>query len=75
MANPTRGLFAIEDEHGEFTIAELLSATDIELGDVLEGDLHSLGSETFAKVRSKNSVRVFVEDIHASAARAREMLR
>ncbi|MEI2454559.1 hypothetical protein [Lysobacter firmicutimachus] len=43
--NPIRGMFVVEVvEYGEYMVFELLDSVDIELGNIIAGDLRALGS-------------------------------
>jgi hypothetical protein len=67
------GFAAIETSAGEYTIAELLGG-ELEAGDQVEGNLESLGGATLMRLPSRERLRVFVQDCHASATRAGQLL-
>jgi hypothetical protein len=67
------GLLAIETARGEYTIAEPIGV-GAAVGDVLEGDLRTLGRRALVKVTTGRVLRVAVHDGHADAARVRELL-
>ena len=69
----TNGFIAIRTDAEEYTIAELLGA-EVAVGDVLEGDLEALAGETLQNVDSLERIEVFIQDIHADAARAAQLL-
>lgn len=71
--NATNGFAAVETRLGEYTIVELLSG-DVDEGDVIDGDLQSLGSATLVRVRTGGHLRVFIQDCRASAVRADDLL-
>lgn len=64
------GWIAIRDEIGEITIAELLGGYDIEIGNRITGDLHSLGGETFYNQSEDEEIDVFVQYINLSEQQA-----
>lgn len=65
LYNPKRGMAALITENDEYTSFELLGH-DIEVGDVITGDLESLGGETWYNQTQMEEIEVFVEDIHGS---------
>lgn len=68
------GFAAIETSSGEFTVAELLGC-ELEPGDRVEGNLESLGGETLRKLDDGELLDVYIQDCHADAARANQLLR
>lgn len=74
MINPRKGLVAILTENNSFTIAEVLEMTLPELGDIVQGDLESLGGETLYNVTRKETIEVFIQDIYADINHARMLL-
>ena len=69
LINPKRGLAALLTENGDYTSFELLGY-DVEIGDVISGDLESLGSETWSNESKRERIEVIVEDIYGSKATA-----
>jgi hypothetical protein len=53
------GFAAIVTAAGEYTIAELLG-DEVEPGDVVDGNLESLGGETLVRVATKERLSVFI---------------
>ncbi|HGN0867346.1 TPA: hypothetical protein ACKROV_000556 [Providencia alcalifaciens] len=64
------GWIAIRDEFGEITIAELLGGYDVEKGNVITGNLHSEGGETFYNHSTDEELDVYVEYIHLTEAQS-----
>jgi hypothetical protein len=63
--NPTRGMAALITENGEYTSFETLG-DDVELGDILSGDLESVGGETWYNETKHEEIEVMVEDIYGT---------
>jgi hypothetical protein len=72
-ASSVNGFVAIETDAGEYTIAEPTDG-ELEPGDEVDGSLDSLGNEILTNARSGERVSVFIQDCHATAARASELL-
>lgn len=75
LVNPRRGMIAVETEDGGYTVFELLGGYEIELGDVISGNLESLGREKFTNIRNRQTLDVFVEAVQATLVNARQLLR
>ena len=61
--NPKRGMVAIATEDDGYTIIELLSSWDIEVGDtLLWRNGHGLGSEIYENVSKKTEAEVYVQN-------------
>lgn len=69
LINQKNGLAALITEYEEYTSFEPLNH-DIELGDVISGNLESLGSKTWLNETKHEHIDVFVEDIHGSKGTA-----
>lgn len=69
------GWIAIRDEGGEITLAELIGGYDVEKGNVISGNLHSLGTESFYNHSTDEALDVFVQEIHASDQQALNLIR
>lgn len=65
LINPKRGMAALVTENEEYTSFELLGY-DVEIGDIIRGDLESVGSETWYKETQMEKIEVMVEDIYGS---------
>lgn len=55
------GFIIIRDEMGEFVIAQLTEKYDVERGDVVSGNLHASGNESFLNQTQNEPMRVFVK--------------
>ncbi|EJD6474877.1 hypothetical protein ACUBYX_002157 [Providencia rettgeri] len=64
------GWVAIRDEIGEITIAELIGGYDVEKGNIITGNLHSEGGETFYNLSTDEELDVYVEYIHLTEVQA-----
>ena len=60
--NHKRGLVVFQDVSGNCGYFEVLGAGDLEKGDIIMGNLRSLGGETITKRDTKESIEVFIED-------------
>jgi len=74
LLNPTRGMASLITETGEHTSFEVLGPFNLNLNDIINGDLESLGSETWYNVTKMEQLDVFVEDIHCSSDRALKII-
>lgn len=72
--NYKRGLVIFEDEIGDYGYFEVLGTEELEEDDIVLGNLHSLGGETIVKKRTKERIKVFVEDFGMSYKIAMEMV-
>ena len=63
LINPKRGMASLITEYGEYTSFELLGC-DVEIGDIIIGNLESIGSETWRNETKMKEIDVFVEDTH-----------
>ena len=61
--NPHRGMVAIATEDSGFTIIELTSGWDLEVGDVITwANGYGLGSEIYENLTQRTSEEVFVQN-------------
>lgn len=74
LLNPKRGMVTALTENGEYTSFEILGGYDVEIGDVISGNLESLGGETFYNQTKKEKFEVFVEDIYNTKDIALEII-
>lgn len=65
LINPKRGMAALVTENEEYTSFELLGH-DVEIGDIIRGDLESVGSETWYNETQMEKIEVMVEDIYGN---------
>jgi hypothetical protein len=75
VINPDRAMVAIATEDDGFTIIELLSEWNIEVGDSIEwANGHGLGDETYENVTKGSSAKVYVQNHAVSESSLREQL-
>ncbi|MBL5899961.1 hypothetical protein I7V27_13620 [Lelliottia amnigena] len=55
------GWIAIRDDRGEITIAELLGGYNVEIGNVVSGDLHTCGGSSFFNRSTNEELSVMVQ--------------
>ena len=65
LLNPKRGMAALITENGEYTTFEPLGY-DVELGDIVTGDLESVGGETWFNETKDEKIEVMVENIYGN---------
>lgn len=73
LMNPRRGMAALMTEDGDYTSFEILGS-DLELGDILSGNLEALGGETWYNETQLEEVDVYVEDIYGSKYTASKII-
>jgi len=73
--NPGRGMVAIETEDDGFTIIELLSGWDLEIGDaVVWTNGYGLGSEVYENRTKQSRSEVYVQNHAVNRAILRQQL-
>ena len=72
--NQQKGFIAVETDSNEFSVFELLGGYDVEIGDVISGDLKSLGGETVINKTQSEEMDVFIQDCHCDAQRVRQLM-
>jgi len=73
--NQARGMVAIATEDDGYTIIELLSNWDIELGDaIVWADRYGLGSEVYENLTKQTREQVYVQNHSVSKANLRQQL-
>ena len=75
--NSNRGMVAILTEDGGYTIIELTSGWDLEIGDAISwANGYGLGFETYENLTQQSREEVFVQnhDVNASNLRAQLLL-
>lgn len=73
--NPSRGMVAIETEDDGFTIVELLSEWDVEIGDaVVWANGYGLGSEVYENRTKRSRSTVYVQNHSVNRAILRQQL-
>lgn len=75
-ANPSRGMVAIETEDGGFTIIELISDWDLEVGDdIAWANDYGLGSEVYRNLTKGVQFEVYVQNHDVNRSNLRAQLR
>lgn len=73
--NPARGMVAIATEDDGYTIIELLSHWDIEVGDsIIWANGYGLGSEVYENVTKRSREEVYVQNHSVSQSALRQQL-
>jgi hypothetical protein len=73
MINARTGMVAAHTSDRDYTVFEL-RGDDVEIGDIVEGELHALGSGTFLNVTQRHRIEVHVQAIHCSRQSATTLL-
>ena len=71
--NPLNGFFAVEMLPGEFSVIETSNLSYFKQGDVVEGNLNSLGSESITNQSNGNTISVFIQDCSCSLSRVQQL--
>ena len=66
LLNPRKAMAALLTENGEYTSFAILRGCDVELGDIMSGELESFGSETWHNETKSEKVEVMIEDIYGN---------
>ncbi|NEZ02049.1 hypothetical protein [Heyndrickxia shackletonii] len=74
MINHQKGWIALLTENGTFSIAEVLEMELPNIGDIISGDIDSLGRETFLNETQNEEIDVFVQDILSGKKEAMRQL-
>ncbi|MGM7634178.1 hypothetical protein [Bacillus sp. Hm123] len=74
IINHQMGQIAIYTENNLFCIAEVLEMNLPGIGDIISGELESLGGETFFNETTKENLDVFVEDLNDNQRQVMEQL-
>ena len=72
--NYKRSLAIFEDNIGDFGYFEILGNDDLEVDDVIIGNLHSTGREIITKQRTNRHFDVYIEDYGMSLKIAMDMV-
>ncbi len=72
--NQQKGFIAVETDSNEFSVFELLGGYAVEIGDVISGDLESLGGKTVINKTQSEKMDVFIQDCHCDAKRIRQLM-
>ncbi|MGG3278811.1 hypothetical protein [Paenibacillus solani] len=74
MINPHKQFLAVKTPSDEYSVIEVLEMETPELGDVLSGELESLGGETLINLTKEESIDVFIQEIYATKEQALRLL-
>lgn len=72
--NPRSGMFIVAIEGGDYAVFELLSGTDISIGDKLRGNLEALGGEELSHLGSGERLRAFGQSGPSSLNACQQLL-
>jgi hypothetical protein len=72
--NQQKGFIAVETDSNEFSVFELLGGYDVEIDDVISGDLESLGGETVINKTQSEELDVFIQDSHCDTQRVHQLM-
>ena len=72
--NQRKGFVAARTDHG-ITVIELLGGYEVEVGDVLTGDLDTHGGEKLRNETKSETMDVYIQAIHCSPASAQDLMR
>lgn len=68
LVNPKNRFFAVEVDGGDYAVVEMLGGYDVEVGDVLSGNLHSVAGADLYNETQRETQSVFIQDFHCSHA-------
>ena len=71
--NYHKGFVAVETDGG-ITVFELLGGYNIQIGDIISGNLESEGSEIFMNETQKEKMDVFVQGIYCTPQNASQLM-
>ena len=72
--NNQKGFIAVETDSNEFSVIELLGGYEVEIGDVISGDLETLGGEEVINKTQDEEMDVFIQDCHCDVRRVRQLM-
>ncbi len=71
--NRKSGIVVLEVASGDYTVIEVPHC-DLEAGDLLYGDFSSIGSKIMRNETKEELLHVYIQEIHVSLDRAKELL-
>ncbi len=74
LINASKGFIAVETSPGEYSVMELSNVEEVEIGDVISGDLEGLGHETVFNETQSEEIDVIIENCHCSLRDVRQMM-
>jgi hypothetical protein len=66
LLGPRHGMIGVRTENDDYSVLELCGGYSLELGDILIGELDSLGGEEVKNITQDEVWDVFIQDIYAS---------
>lgn len=60
--NQRRGMFVVETEANDCSLVEMLGNYDIEVGNIVDGNLHSLGGEKLKNISIGEIMDVYMQN-------------
>lgn len=76
MTNPKRGLIAVEIDTNDLTVMEILEVTcNVEIGDIISGNLDSHAGETVTNLTKNEKISVFIEGINCTPQNAHNLMK
>ena len=66
LIGPRHGMIGVRTENDDYSVLELLGGYCLEVGDILIGELDSLGGEEVKNITQDEIWDVFIQDIYAS---------
>lgn len=73
--NQRKGMILVDTGDAEYSLLEILGENGVEAGDIIEGELHSLGGEMVKNLSRGDKMSVFIQDIHMTKAYGLKMLK
>lgn len=73
--NYNRGIIAVEVDGGDYTIVELCGDYDVNIEDVITGDLESSGGETLFNKTNNEKMDTFIQDHGCTFQQARNFMK
>ncbi len=71
--NARKGFVAVSTDDG-ITVFELLGGYEVEIDDVISGNLDSLGGESFKNETKLEDMEVYVQGIHCTGLDAKSLM-
>ena len=76
MINRKRGMIAVEVDANDFTVIEILEMSyDVEIGDVISGNLDSHAGGTLINLSKNEKMDVFIQGTNCTSQNAENLMR
>lgn len=72
--NSVRGMVVVETDEGSYSAIELIGGYDVELGDILSGNLETEGAETIRNVSQSERMDAYVQGVYPTEEPAIEII-